>query len=182
MEREREREQRGVVVAEGTFGAAAFWSVLDPHPIFYPVTNSCLGRAGRVPTPPHARSQTQSSCRERRVRQRAHRRSVLQQETRISWQEIERLPGKGNRNSRGARQVHLNITMMKWIRTSRSSIKNSLSRPRACAQHRPPTQHARQRPSPPKTLAVWKSHSSSHEIPKPLRVGLCGAVWCGIPP
>ena len=36
-----------------------------------------------------------------------------------------RLPGKGNSNS------HLIITMMKWIRTSRLSIKNSLSlRPR----------------------------------------------------
>jgi len=34
-----------------------------------------------------------------------------------------RLPGKGN----GARPVHLIITMIKWIRTSRLSIKNSLS-------------------------------------------------------
>jgi len=38
-----------------------------------------------------------------------------------------RLPGKGNSNSRGARPVHLIITMIKWIRTSRLSIKNSLS-------------------------------------------------------
>ena len=38
-----------------------------------------------------------------------------------------RLPGKGNSNSHGARQVHLIITMMKWIWTSRVSIKNSLS-------------------------------------------------------
>jgi len=38
-----------------------------------------------------------------------------------------RLPGKVNSNSRGARPVHLIITMIKWIRTSRSSIKNSLS-------------------------------------------------------
>ena len=38
-----------------------------------------------------------------------------------------RLPGKGNSNSHGARPVHLIITMMKWIRTSRLSIKNSLS-------------------------------------------------------
>ena len=37
-----------------------------------------------------------------------------------------RLPGKGNSNSRGARPVHLIITMIKWIRTSRLSIKNSL--------------------------------------------------------
>ena len=34
-----------------------------------------------------------------------------------------RLPGKGN----GARPVHLIITMIKWIRTSRLSIKNSFS-------------------------------------------------------
>ena len=38
-----------------------------------------------------------------------------------------RLPGKGNSDSHGARPVHLIITMIKWIRTSRLSIKNSLS-------------------------------------------------------
>ena len=38
-----------------------------------------------------------------------------------------RLPGKRNSNSHGARPVHLIITMIKWIRTSRLSIKNSLS-------------------------------------------------------
>jgi len=38
-----------------------------------------------------------------------------------------RLPGKGNSNSHGARPVYLIITMVKWIRTSRLSIKNSLS-------------------------------------------------------
>jgi len=38
-----------------------------------------------------------------------------------------RLPGKGNSNSHGARPVHLTITIIKWIRTSRLSIKNSLS-------------------------------------------------------
>ena len=40
-----------------------------------------------------------------------------------------RLPGKRNSNSHGARPVHLSITMIKWIRTSRFSIKNSLSTP-----------------------------------------------------
>ena len=39
-----------------------------------------------------------------------------------------RLPGKGKSNSHGARPVHLIITMIKWIRTSQLSIKNSLSR------------------------------------------------------
>ena len=38
-----------------------------------------------------------------------------------------RLPGKGNSNSHGARPVHLIITTIKWIPTSRLSIKNSLS-------------------------------------------------------
>ena len=38
-----------------------------------------------------------------------------------------RLPGKGNSNPHGAKPVHLIITLMKWIRTSRLSIKNSLS-------------------------------------------------------
>jgi len=41
-----------------------------------------------------------------------------------------RLPGKGNSKSHGARPVHLIITMIKWIRTSRLAIKNSLSMPR----------------------------------------------------
>ena len=36
-----------------------------------------------------------------------------------------RLPGKGSSNSHGARPVHLIITI-RWIRTSRLSIKNSL--------------------------------------------------------
>jgi len=34
-----------------------------------------------------------------------------------------RLPGKGDSNSHGARPDHLIITMIKWIRTSRLSIK-----------------------------------------------------------
>ena len=38
-----------------------------------------------------------------------------------------RRPGKGNSNSHGARPVHLIIILMKWIRTSRLSKKNSLS-------------------------------------------------------
>ena len=49
-----------------------------------------------------------------------------------------RLPGKGNSNSHGAMPVHLIITMIKWIRTSRLSIKNSLSREgkRPCSGNR----------------------------------------------
>ena len=46
-----------------------------------------------------------------------------------------RLPGKGNSNSHGARPVHRIIMMIKWIRTSRLSIKKSLS---AGAAARPP--------------------------------------------
>ena len=38
-----------------------------------------------------------------------------------------RLPGKGNSNPYGASPVHLIITMIQWIRTSRLPIKNSLS-------------------------------------------------------
>ena len=38
-----------------------------------------------------------------------------------------RLPGKGSSNSHGARQVHLMITMIKWIRTSRLSMSTSLA-------------------------------------------------------
>ena len=38
-----------------------------------------------------------------------------------------RLPGKRNSNSHGARPIHLITTMIKGVRTSRLSIKNSLS-------------------------------------------------------
>ena len=38
-----------------------------------------------------------------------------------------RLPGKGNSNSHGARPVHLIITIIKWIQTSRLSITTSHS-------------------------------------------------------
>ena len=37
------------------------------------------------------------------------------------------LPGKRNSDSHGARPVHLIITSLRWIRTSRLPIKNSLS-------------------------------------------------------
>ena len=44
-----------------------------------------------------------------------------------TWDEVDvRLPGKGNSNSHGARPVHQIISMIKWIWTSRLSIKNSL--------------------------------------------------------
>ena len=51
--------------------------------------------------------------------------------TRCTWcRKVEiRLPGKGNSNSLGARPVHQIISMIKWIRTIRLSIKNSLSPP-----------------------------------------------------
>jgi len=39
-----------------------------------------------------------------------------------------RLPRKGNTNSHGARPVHQIISMIKWIRTSRLSIKNYVCR------------------------------------------------------
>ena len=45
----------------------------------------------------------------------------------VSGKVDARLPGNGNSNSHGARPVHLIIAMMKWIQTSRLSIKNSLS-------------------------------------------------------
>ena len=40
---------------------------------------------------------------------------------------VGRLVRKGNSNSHCARPVHLSISMMKWIRTTRLSIKKSLS-------------------------------------------------------
>ena len=43
------------------------------------------------------------------------------------WKVDVRLPGKGNSTSHGARPVHQIISMIKWIRTSKLSINNSLS-------------------------------------------------------
>ena len=55
---------------------------------------------------------------------------------RRAGRERARLPGKGNSNSHGARPVHLIITVIKWIQTSRLSIKNSLSPPQGTAPRR----------------------------------------------
>ena len=52
---------------------------------------------------------------------------VLDQVDSVTRKADARLPGKGISNSHGARPVHLIITMIKWIRTSRLSINNSLS-------------------------------------------------------
>ena len=54
--------------------------------------------------------------------------------TQTFWKVDVRLPRKGNSNSHGARPVHLIITMIKWIRTSRLSIKNYLSGTEDCTQ------------------------------------------------
>ena len=43
------------------------------------------------------------------------------------WKVDVWLPGKGNSNSHGTRPVHQIISMIKWIRTSKLSIKNFLS-------------------------------------------------------
>ena len=52
---------------------------------------------------------------------------VLHHQFRHLFRKVDvRLPGKGNSNSHGARPVHLTITMIKWIRTSRLSVRPSL--------------------------------------------------------
>ena len=60
-------------------------------------------------------------------------------------------------NSHGARPVHLIITMIKWIRTSRLSIKNSLTR--APARSAPPPHQAPARATPPPAApgAPWRT-------------------------
>ena len=66
------------------------------------------------------------------VQQRLHQpraaRHVPDLGSRVNRKVDIRLPGKWNSNSHGARPVHLIITTIKWIRTSRLSIKNSLYR------------------------------------------------------
>ena len=44
-----------------------------------------------------------------------------------AWKVDVTLPGKRNSDSHGTRPVHLIISVIKWIRSSRSSIKRSLS-------------------------------------------------------
>ena len=44
-----------------------------------------------------------------------------------TWKVDVRLPGKENPNSHGARPVHQIIAMIKWIRTRKLSMSNSLS-------------------------------------------------------
>ena len=54
-------------------------------------------------------------------------RILAKRPTHLTYRKVYvRLPGKGNSNAHGARPVHLIITMITWIRTSRLSIKNSL--------------------------------------------------------
>ena len=63
-----------------------------------------------------------------RLRTRAPAETLCTGENISSARKVDvRLPGKGNSNSHGARPVLLIITMIKWIRTSRLSIKNILS-------------------------------------------------------
>jgi len=70
----------------------------------------------------------------------------------------ERQPGKGNSNSHGARPVHLIITMITWIRTSRLSINNSLSE---CSKKV-------SRPGRPRTLTVgYRGASLIRKCPPP---------------
>ena len=49
----------------------------------------------------------------------------------VRWDQARKvdvkLHGKGKLKSHGARPVHLIISMIRWVRTSRLSIKNSLS-------------------------------------------------------
>ena len=44
-----------------------------------------------------------------------------------------RQPGKGDSNSHGARQIHQLISKIKWVRTSRLTMENSLYRIGWCA-------------------------------------------------
>ena len=79
-----------------------------------------------------------------------------------------RLPGKGNSNAHGARPVHQIISMIKWIRTSRLSIKNSLSRgcTSALPDHGTPHQH-HGRPSPRTAGALNGPHAPARETCSP---------------
>jgi len=78
--------------------------------------------------------ETSPSCLDPRVQlQRVKVRDQNSKSPRAKWSDKirvgQRQGSDGDSNSHGARPVHLIITMIKWIRTSRLSIKNSLCRP-----------------------------------------------------
>jgi len=75
-----------------------------------------------------------------------------------------RLPGKGDSNSHGARLDHLIITMIKWIRTSRLSIKNSLSGVGAVLVHRPGKGQTQRRVAPLPPRAVPTGSAGTHKL------------------
>jgi len=70
---------------------------------------------------------TRIRIREDRVVERPQHESAERKvDIRIPGKVDVRLPGKVDSNSLGARPVHQIISMIKWIRTSRLSMKNSL--------------------------------------------------------
>ena len=102
-----------------------------------------------------------------------------------------RLPGECNSNSRGARPIHLIITMKEWIRTSRVSIRDFLSGTlrRHLGQRRDPHSQSRRAhywemgraPAVLKaTVEVWLGHmvvpSKLTPIPRPAGILVNGAT------
>ena len=82
-----------------------------------------------------------------------------------------RPPGKGDSNSHGARPVHLIITMGKWIRTSRMSIKNSLSnlKPRRSRPKAPQDLHQEGAILDPSLVQSGTNHSTPNSPQAPDR-------------
>ena len=84
----------------------------------------------------------------------------------------KKLPGKVNPNPHGARPVHLMITMIKWTRTSRLSIQNSLSDPPPHHPSRAGTRSRRRKreglssrkPQPPPKLTLTLTRSHAHTL------------------
>jgi len=80
-----------------------------------------------------------------------------------------RLPGKGNSNFHGARPVHLIITMIKWIRTSRFSIKKSLSGGR----YRRTTVVSRDHP----LVHISRMDEQALHLGGSIKENLCSEIW-----
>ena len=60
------------------------------------------------------------------LRRAAQGQSSLVGEVGVTRKVDVRLPGQGNSNPRGVSPVHLIITIITWLRTSKFSLKNSL--------------------------------------------------------
>ena len=103
-------------------GSSTYWGIVNFRQVVWSHSSLSLCRSSscraRVPVPAAQRGEGPSTF---------GKRGQLSGEV-VNTRKVDiRLPGKGDSNSHGAKPVHQIITTIKWIRTRRLSVKNSLS-------------------------------------------------------